>query len=421
LIPYRNEDGSAKYAKAYRADAEKRMQWSWDTITGKAKSPGSIGFYPTNPNRQTRWGAMDFDTDDDDKMRAGELAHKAFALLIREPKLFVALTTSAGDPKHSGWHLFAFTHDFFPCEDWTRLLKQVADQIGTPIKSGVCEVFPDDFRGRCGRGIRAPGSFNPKSGECGLILRETFSQLLPALPDCGTPKEINCSLDARCPTREKFLRTPSSEFFKITAPRTRHAKMLELVGALFLQCGREIARKIAEIQYTEANPAPAASLHEHLAEFDLAWAGMHRQWLRKLSRAERIKFDALTTDNERDVFKILQSWSKTDAPDFKAHCQTLGEHLGIELSSAAKIRRRFCSLGILRQTADYVPHKLAARYQWIASDEPKRKQSACIMERRPRRRTPERKSQMKRTVAENFCAVPFAAASRTRPGDSTRD
>src|SRR5207249_2262786 len=96
LMPYL-KDGRARFAKAFKADVEKRIAWSWDTITGKTKSPASIGFYPTNPERRSRWAAMDFDAHDGDAARARDLAHKAFAVLIREPKLFVALTTSAGD------------------------------------------------------------------------------------------------------------------------------------------------------------------------------------------------------------------------------------------------------------------------------------------------------------------------------------
>ena len=177
LMPYRDKDGQPKFAKAWNAKADDRVAWAWDTITGKAKAPASIGFYPTNARRQSRWAAMDFDIHDDDRMRARDLAHKAFAHLIREPNLYVALTTSAGDPVYSGWHLFIFTADFYPCEDWTRLLRQVADRIGAPVKSGICEIFPDECSG-IGRGIRAPGTWNPKNGECGLILRENVTKLL---------------------------------------------------------------------------------------------------------------------------------------------------------------------------------------------------------------------------------------------------
>ena len=82
---------------------------------------------------------------------------------------------------------------------------------------------------------------------------------------------------------------------------------------------------------------------------------------------ERAKFDHLTTDNDSCAFRILRNWSQNDHPDFKVHCRSLAKRLGVSSSkTASNIRSRFCSLGILRQTADYVAHKLAARYEWIA-------------------------------------------------------
>jgi hypothetical protein len=41
------------------------------------------------------------------------------------------------------------------------------------------------------------------------------------------------------PTREENIRTASRELFRITAPSTRHDKLLQLVGALFHQWGRK--------------------------------------------------------------------------------------------------------------------------------------------------------------------------------------
>ena len=377
LMPYRNRQGKPRFAKSYRVKADDRIQWAWDTITGKAKSPASIGFYPTNAQRQSRWAAMDFDMHDDDQMRARDLALKAFRILYQQPQLYVVLTTSAGDPQHSGWHLFVFAADFFPCEDWTRLLRQVADQIGAPVQPGVCEIFPDECRG-IGRGIRAPGSWNAKNSECGLILHETFSKIVPAFfKPSLTPKESNAFLGTRCNTGEEDQITPSSAFFRgehgewstvfaITARRTRHEKLLKLVGAVFLQVSPEVARKNAELQHREANHAPVATLEEHLQEFDEMWAGMERKWHAKLSPAERKKFDALAIDTDRDAFRIMRNWRQTDSPDFKIHCQSLANRLGVTLKTASNIRLRFCALGILRRTAEYVPHKLAARYKWIA-------------------------------------------------------
>ena len=122
---------------------------------------------------------------------------------------------------------------------------------------------------------------------------------------------------------------------------------------------------VDEMQYNEAVPTPAASLPEHLAEFKQMWLGMDRKWNAKLSPTEREKFDSLS-ENDRDVFRILRNWSQTDSNDFRVHCRSLGNRLGVTLKTAANIRRRFCCLGIMCKSAEYVPHKLAARFRWIA-------------------------------------------------------
>ena len=172
-------------------------------------------------------------------------------------------------------------------------------------------------------------------------------------------------------------------------PSTRHDQLLRLIGATFYQAGRGLSKRNAELQYDIANPVPVASLSEHLLEFDEAWSGMERQWCAKLSALERAKFERLTTDTDRDAFRIIHNWSKSESPDFKIHCRTLADRLGVTLQTASNIRRRFCSLGVLKHVAPYVPHRLAARYKWTAGLEPKRKQGAFLspaVERRSRRR-----------------------------------
>jgi hypothetical protein len=153
---------------------------------------------------------------------------------------------------------------------------------------------------------------------------------------------------------------------------------LNLVGSVFLQVGRLVARKNAELQHTEANPHPVASMAEHMAEFDQMWAGMERKWKTKLCPTKREKFDSLSIENDRDAFRILNNWSQTDSHDFKVHCQSLANRLGVTLKTAANIRVRFCQHNILHQTARYVPHKLAARYQWAAPDGPRPKQAVML-------------------------------------------
>ena len=132
---------------------------------------------------------MDFDAHDGNYARARELALKAFQILFRQPQLFVALTTSAGDPENSGFHLFVFSCDFHLREIGRAYLSKWRLEIGAPIEDGVCEIFPNESRG-LPKPLRAPGTWNPKTGDCGLILHETLTQCATALPS-GEDQESN--------------------------------------------------------------------------------------------------------------------------------------------------------------------------------------------------------------------------------------
>jgi hypothetical protein len=392
LIPYRDKGGEPKYAKACRADATKRIAWAWDTITGKAKSPGSIGFYATNTDRKSRWAAIDFDAHDGNATRARDFALKAFAILYQHPQLFVCLATSAGDAEHSGFHLFLFSREFIPCDEWTRLLKQVCAQIGAEIRPGICEIFPNEFRGprSIGKAIRAPATWNPKTGDCGLILHESLTQsFLPSLPYGRERDAIALSVLCELP-REKGASSQNSVVFRgehgewqkqfaITAPSTRHERLTELVGTGLFQTGREVVQQNAELQYREATPTPKASEREHLEEFDKAWLGWEHKWFAGLSAAERQKYEALTTQRERDAFRIIRNWSQiAEGGEFKIRCQSLSDRIGMSLGGVCKLRRRFCEGGILQQTKLHVPNKFCGRFKWIAGAERKREQAALI-------------------------------------------
>jgi hypothetical protein len=379
LIPYRKENGTAHFAKAKKARSDKRASWAWDTITGCAKNPASIGFYPRNSDGKSRWAAMDFDgrnghgIGDDENAR--EKALKAFQLLLRHPDLFVVLCTSGS----GGWHLFAFTRHFHPVEDWTRLLKQAAAIIGASIRKGECEIFPSDSRCRIGYGIRAPGTWNPKHDSFSLIAFENVSPLLVArreeIKRVSLSYRSNNSVETADLTYRNEQAVYRGEFddwrtrFAITVARTRREKLKAMVNHIFRQVGRAVARRNAEVQYSEKTVPTAATLFEHLQEFEELWDWWETQWLAELSESERKKFDALRSEsNDRAAFRIVRNFARpvNNGSDFRIVAEHLAKRLPATLQTACNIRRRFCEVGILEQTAAYVPQKLAARFRWLA-------------------------------------------------------
>ena len=376
LIPYCKEDGTAHFAKAKKARADRRASWAWDTITGRAKNPASIGFYPRNAEGRTRWGALDFDAHADDGERTRELALAAFQLLYRHPQLFVVLATSGSN----GWHLFVFSRDYHDCAEWDRLFHQVAALIGVTIEKGGLEIFPSETRGRLGYPIRAPGTWNPKHDTFSLIAFENVGPLLAA--HSQERKRVSLSsrskhgvegFDLTYRQQKPVYRGEFGEWqtcFAITAPRTRREKLKALVGHMFRQVGRAVARQNAELQFNEKTVATAATLFEHLKEFDELWDWWETQWLSELSESERTKFDALQSDsNDRTAFRIIRNFArlvKHGEHDFKVVAEHLAKRLSVTLQTACNVRRRFCSAKILEQTAQYVPQKFAARFRWTA-------------------------------------------------------
>jgi hypothetical protein len=400
MLAFQNQDGEARFAKAKQGKTfiDRRASWAWDTVTGKAKSPSGLGFYPRNPDGKTRWAAMDFDAhgpEQLEKERARRLAFDAFHYFLhRHPQLFIALATSGG----GGWHLFLFTENFHPCEEWTLLMRQVADFLGTPIQKGTLEIFPTESRGAVGYGIRAPGTWNPKTGECGKIVFENLRPLFlkgslspsdPGLPSSshererekeshflthGTDRASVCKSKEGHPQFHDRGKMPIMELngFTIQAPRTRHEQLARLTGHLFRQVSRQIGAAMAAEQYRTANPAPRSSIEEHLEDFERIWDGLQRAFMGELSATERAAFDGLCTENEREAFKILRSYSRhAEGKDFPFPLENMARRLGVTWEAVRKMRRKFCELGILRQTAPAVTNRAAARFQWKADRETK--------------------------------------------------
>src|SRR5689334_17796964 len=64
MLVYRDKNGQANFKMAKTAPLGGRIDWAWNTIIGGVTRKVGIGFYPSNQNRMSRWGAMDFDAHD---------------------------------------------------------------------------------------------------------------------------------------------------------------------------------------------------------------------------------------------------------------------------------------------------------------------------------------------------------------------
>ena len=373
VFPRPSGDPREPYAKSKRQRMEKRAAWAWDYVTGRAKQPAGIGFYPGNSDRKSRWGAMDFDSHDGGFDRARKLAFAAFEVLLPHKDLFIVLSTSGG----GGWHLFALTADFHPIEEWARLLRQVASFIGASVERGVCEIFPGDGRG-LGNAIRCPGTWHPKSNEFSLIAFESVQPLLqngnseekdrPFLYQSTARGKRQLSLqiqkrrDSRC---DDALRK-----FQISKIATRHEQLASLVAELYRFYSRRIVERLARRQFEEKTASTRADLATHLCEFGAVWDYWIARYRASLTAAELGKESSLQTDGEREAFRLAWGFANIEpAKDFAYSTEHFAWNLGLTIQGACKQRQKLCALGVIEQTARHVPNISAARFRWTADGE----------------------------------------------------
>jgi hypothetical protein len=259
----------------------------------------------------------------------------------------------------------------------------VASSIGTVIADGVCEIFPpDSLPSRYGKGQRAPGCWNPRTGQFSEIVWENTRPSLDSVLSRKSKARalISNGLPSHFPDTKKEVSFSAALYREdellqklgINAASVRNGQLSSLVGEVFHQVGHEMARRLAETQFRKKTVTTKADETEHMASFENLWRGMAEKWSATLTAAERDKLEQLETENERDAFRIIRSYARRaqedGAADFPIVRDNLAERLGITGNGAAGIRDKLVRLGILKKTSDYIPNKAAARFKWLLAD-----------------------------------------------------
>jgi hypothetical protein len=380
------ESGQARFAKAHiRCRADKRASWAWATIIGRAKVPTSIGFYPSNAEGQSRWAAIDFDAHNGEHERARKRSLEAFSLLLQHPELRLILCASG-----NGYHLFIYTRELHPVGKWIVLLKQVCEWIGVPIADGTCEIFPNERAEsqRTGKAIRAPGTWNPKTGKPSLIEAETVTPLLETLPRTwslcvgkvtyASPRNSSAlSLHKSINTYFLTIHAGSTEpiveallaRYPIEQKGTRNGVLIQLIGDLIHMFGREASERIVEEHYRRNQQNIRSSLDEHRREFATAWEGMHKKLTHSLSPAEKQDFDRLKSEHQREGFLIVRAFAGAakykGERDFVISRASLADRLSITPPGAADVIRKLCELKVIDRTQCPIRHKAPGRFSWL--------------------------------------------------------
>jgi PAS domain S-box-containing protein len=244
-----------------------------------------------------------------------------------------------------------FSQAFHSVEDWVRLLKRMVDSIGADVRSGICEIFPNETRkGSRPHAIRAPGTWNPKTNQLGAIFftsaaplfqkkgKKEVSSFLYHSTDGANASQLNDSgsRSLYCGGYQNWL-----EQFAITQPNTRHGQLCALVYCIFRQVSHGVARANADAQYRAARVQPKATLAEHLENLNNSGTGMTTQWNAELSDVEQKMLSKLECKSKRDLFRILQNFARHAAAkretDFPFPIQHVARRLAVSFQYVSKL------------------------------------------------------------------------------------
>jgi len=258
------------------------------------------------------------------------------------------------------------------------MLRQAADLIGAPIEKGKLEIFPSETRGTVGYGVRAPGSWNPKNGDFGLILFENVSLPLRLLSKAEERREsislsisVNFTYDggSKLTDRQKKGLLDAFRGFEISKEATRHNQLLGLVSKLYRFYSRPVLEELARHQFQTKSVETNADLATHLKEFDEIWLYWLARYRTELTESEKSKEALLATEKEREAFRLAWGFANIDKEkDFAYSSEFFAWNLQMSVEGVCKQRRKLCSLGVIEQTAPFIPNAWASRFRWTANE-----------------------------------------------------
>ena len=387
LTVWRDQDGNPRFAKAKpHRDAETHARWTYDTITGNAKHKTSMGLYAKNKDNESRWAALDFDAHEhgQDEL-AKNRAIRAFTLMLEYRDRYLILSASG-----RGYHVFILASQPRPIAEWTNVLKDTCKSIDAPIQDGVCEMFPNDGTANqpVGRAIRVPGSLNPSTGEIELILADTIRPLLDHLERQEKSKHsatlTSNSLGPRELVRDKEVNNYSYQHksgfassstqrlidqvlakYPIAQRGTRHGVLAKLTGELSHKFGFELSEHIVTQHYELYRDNVTTGPDDHMNEFRKAWRSFREEKVKQMTDAERVLFDKLQTEPQREAFLLCRSFAELKK-EFPLSQSSLADRIRVTQQGAGYVIVKLIALGAIKRTADAKANRKSACYRWIA-------------------------------------------------------
>lgn len=344
---------------------------TWKSLCMETERPYSLVLLPP-ANRESVWVVWDFDFHDQpsDALNADMLRNLLIftrqAEELKQEGIFHLVEHSG-----NGWHFWLIGDKPRKEKEWKVIRRSVENAASFTCNPEFLPSF-----GGAGKGCRAPGSSNPKTWH---VTREDwqhnliFNHTIP-IELVQLKRRISLSLSCTGGTEEAENRNSFehhsielSTKWQITKAHERHNRMLRMVGEGCFQFSKAVLKKAATRLHQEASPSCATSMHEHLADFDLVYAGAWEKLvLPRLSDQERQQFEAFRLQTERDVFITCQNHARLKGGTFFFSTTFVGECVGLSFGRVKQLRDLFIKLKIIEKLpGGYSPGHRAYSFRWL--------------------------------------------------------
>jgi hypothetical protein len=237
-----------------------------------------------------------------------------------------------------------------------------------------------------GRAIRVPGSLNPSTGEIELILADTIRPLLDHLerqeeaPNSATL--TSNSLGPRELVRDKEVNNYSYQHrggfassstqrlidevlakYPITKRGTRNGVLAKLTGELYHKFGLELSERIVAQHYELYRDKVSTGRDDHMREFRNAWKSFRGKKEKEMTGSERVLFDKLQTEPQREAFLLCRSFAHLKK-EFPLSQSSLADRTGLTQQGAGYVIARLIKVGAIRKTTDAKTNRKPAYYRW---------------------------------------------------------
>ena len=359
-----------------------RMHESYRSALGKSKptEAKAIAHYPTGLDGKTTWIACDFDAHQGEWDRAERFADAALNSSYNLVRAF-DLPEIYRVSEHTGGG-FRLTVLFSEAVDWAtavECVRFIQFEVGCPIEDGVAEFFPtiESIMPEYGKACRVVGSFHHKRGVRSIVrfedveplvrdLREKYSvEELVHLPKdkrdtvpLEKDKAFGLWLDGGAKDREskknasiglEKIKTDLLKKYPIR-PSKRNSAMKKLVGSAYEMMAEPHVIELVNRQYDQGETGTDRKTHLHEARNMIKTCKL--RFPRKLNAQEQDRFNSLSTEAERDCFRILRGWWERGKKQHRTTAQlaaySMAERIKVSRQAVDLMRQRFEESGIIK-------------------------------------------------------------------------